>query len=245
MLSCRNKGVFPDLAIRITSGSEIYSGGELIELKDSKTYSIASFNSTIPGGTKRATDFISGKNSKIFQQMAAHGEDPYELPEREVYYLLRGRKNNPPRMKVCLVHGHFFETVKIEELIKQSFSQVLAEGLSKHHENLDEETIEKILSILSRQEYFRKVREVKCSSVKLRFRIMTEAKSEANILDAQRYPLIQDNTLNFVIPFSSQKERDEIAGKIAGIFGKEINQLMQAVIKHPFNGNFLLFQTEL
>lgn len=93
--------------------------------------------------------------------MAAHGEDPYELPEREVYYLLRGRKNNPPRMKVCLVHGHFFETVKIEELIKQSFSQVLAEGLSKHHENLDEETIEKILSILSRQEYFRKVREVK------------------------------------------------------------------------------------
>ena len=52
MLSCINKGVFPDLAIKLNNNNEQFSGGELIELKDSKTYSIASFNSTIPTGKK-------------------------------------------------------------------------------------------------------------------------------------------------------------------------------------------------
>ncbi len=74
---------------------------------------------------------------------------------------------------------------------------------------------------------------------------MTEAKSEANILDSQRYPTIQDNTLNLVVPFSSHNEKEQIAAKIASVFGDEINQLRQTVIKHPYNKSFLLFQTEL
>ena len=39
MLSCVNKGKFPDLAIKLNRNDLIFSGGELIELKDSKSYS--------------------------------------------------------------------------------------------------------------------------------------------------------------------------------------------------------------
>ena len=48
LLSCRNKGQFPDMAIRISPKNELFTGGELIELKDSYSYTVSSFNSTIP-----------------------------------------------------------------------------------------------------------------------------------------------------------------------------------------------------
>lgn len=245
MLSCRNKGIFPDMAIRITQEGEQFSGGELIEVKDSETYLISSFNSTIPTGKKRVEEFISGRNSKIYKQMQQKGENPYQMPIREVYYLVRGKRSNPSAFKVCLVHGHFFETIKVEELIKEAFSQVLAEGLSESHESLDEDTIEKILSILSRQAFFRRVRYVEQSSVKLRFRIMTEVKAEANILDGQRYPEVSDNTLNLIVPFVSKDDKNQIIEKMRLVFGDDLNLLRQTTIKHPFNGYFLLFQTSI
>ena len=55
ILAFQNKGIFPDLAIRLNKDKTLFSGGELIELKDSKSYSIASFNSTIPTGKKEIT----------------------------------------------------------------------------------------------------------------------------------------------------------------------------------------------
>ena len=36
MLSCVNKGRFPDLAIKLNRGDQQFTGGELIELKDSQ-----------------------------------------------------------------------------------------------------------------------------------------------------------------------------------------------------------------
>jgi len=48
LLSCKNKGQFPDMAIRISPKNELFTGGELIELKDSYSYTVSSFNSTIP-----------------------------------------------------------------------------------------------------------------------------------------------------------------------------------------------------
>ena len=53
MLSCVGDGKFPDLAIKLNNDNEQFTGGELIELKESKDkYSVASFNSTIPTGEK-------------------------------------------------------------------------------------------------------------------------------------------------------------------------------------------------
>ena len=45
ILSCRNAGVFPDMAIRVNRDKSIFTGGELIELNDSDSYMVSSFNS--------------------------------------------------------------------------------------------------------------------------------------------------------------------------------------------------------
>ncbi|MDR2171225.1 MAG: hypothetical protein LBP59_13865 [Planctomycetaceae bacterium] len=69
MLSCQNRGVFPDLAIKLNNiDKDIFSGGELIELRDSKSYNVASFNSTIPTGKKEITKVIKGENSIVKKQ---------------------------------------------------------------------------------------------------------------------------------------------------------------------------------
>lgn len=117
LISCKNKGIFPDMAIKINKVNDIFTGGELIELKDSKSYNVSSFNSTIPAGKKKITEIISGEKSRIKQQMEEAGNDIYSLPVREVFYLVRGRKKD--YVKTCLVHGSFFQTVEVEELIKQ------------------------------------------------------------------------------------------------------------------------------
>lgn len=123
LLSCRNEGIFPDMAIRLNQDNRLFTGGELIELKDSDSYTVSSFNSTIPSGKKEISKIITGENSIIKQQMELAGNDIYSLPVRDVYYLVRGSKQR--NVKVCLVYGTFFETIRIEELISQSFSQVL------------------------------------------------------------------------------------------------------------------------
>ncbi len=41
LLSCRNDGVFPDLAIRLNKDIKMFTGGELIELKDSDSYTVS------------------------------------------------------------------------------------------------------------------------------------------------------------------------------------------------------------
>ncbi|MBI4837818.1 MAG: hypothetical protein HY806_01445 [Nitrospirae bacterium] len=52
------------MAIRINKSSVLFTGGELIELKDSDSYTVSSFNSTIPTGKKEISKIITGKNSK-------------------------------------------------------------------------------------------------------------------------------------------------------------------------------------
>ena len=65
MLSCVNKGRFPDLAIKLNHTNSQFTGGELIELKDSKAYSVASFNSTIPTGEKDVKKLTAGQENVI------------------------------------------------------------------------------------------------------------------------------------------------------------------------------------
>ncbi len=122
LLSCVNSGIFPDLAIKINPQPSQLTGGELIELKDSVSYTVSSFNSTIPSRTKEISKIIQGENSIIKEQMEKAGDNIYSLPVRDVFYLVRGKKKT--KVKVCLVHGSFFETTPIENLISQSFCSV-------------------------------------------------------------------------------------------------------------------------
>ena len=85
---CVNKGKFPDLAIKLNHDDGLFSGGELIELKDSKSYSVASFNSTIPTGEKDIRKLVGGTANIIRAQMQEAGNDILSLPIRQVFYLV-------------------------------------------------------------------------------------------------------------------------------------------------------------
>ena len=242
MLSCVNLGIFPDLAIKLNKGRSVFSGGELIELKDSKSYSVASFNSTIPSGKKNIRKIISSERGTIFLQMQSAGDDVFSLEEREVYYLIRGRKKG--RQKVCLVHGSFFETIAIKELIQKSFSQVLDEKLIES--DIPQDVKEALGSIFSDQETFSRVRSVDNASIKLRFRVLTEVKPEGNILNSKMYPDILDDTLNLVVPYHSEEEKADIISKIKFVFGQQDMENIRVLsVKHPFNGWFVVFQVSL
>lgn len=249
MISCINKGKFPDLAIKLNDRNSQYTGGELIELKDSKDgYSVASFNSTIPTGEKEIEKLIAGKTSKIRTQMENAGDDILSLPTRQVFYLIRGKQHS--NVKVCLTHGKFFETIPVSKLISQSFSQAMEERLNELGESLSPEMREKILELFSEQQTFSKVRSVDNASVKLRFRIMTEAAARANILTSDQYPRILDNTLNFAVPCHGKTEQDQQYNNMRIAFDERgcanfFTQMDVFNLQHHFNGNFLIFQTSL
>lgn len=244
LLSCRNIGQFPDLAIKISPPNELFTGGELVELKDSKTLSVASFNSTIPTGKKDITTIIKNKTGAIAQQMLAAGDDIMSLLNRDVFYLVRGK--NKDKVKVCLVHGSFFETVATGDLISQSFSQVLEERLQEQGLKVEPAIKDLLLSMFSEQTNFSKVRNIDKASVKLRFRILTEVKAEGNILNSIKYPQIKEGTLNFLLPCHNESEESLIMKRMEAVFDENfINNFTMFKLKHHFNGYYLVFQQNL
>lgn len=238
LLSYKGRGRFPDFAIRVNPGGNP-SGGELLEVKDSKAYSVPSFNSTIPTGSKLIAELASGKRSVIREQMEAAGDDIYSLPEREVYYLLRGKSKG--KTKICLAHGSFFETVPVEQLIQRAFGQVLDERLAEEEYAISAELHDLMLRVFSTQDSFSRVRDVKNATVKMRFRIMTEAKKEGNLFNSKIYPKIRDNTLNFVIPNHPIDKIEKRKKYLRQALSKlELSQGEECVITHPFNGDFFV-----
>ncbi len=243
MLSCVGEGLFPDLAIKLNKDQSLFTGGELIELKDSsKSYTVSSFNSTVPTGKKNIQKIIPSAHSKIFKQMQKAGDDVFSLEERDVYYLVRGHKKT--HQKICLVHGNFFETISAEELISKSFAQVLNERLEKT--DVSQDVKETLGTMFSEQANFSKSRSVEKASVKLRFRVMTEVTPEGNILNSRMYPDILDDSLNLVVPYHSEEERAEVVSKVNLVMGqREMKQVKVFSIKHPLNGWFVAFQVNL
>ena len=232
------------MAIRLNKNREVFTGGEFIELKDSNSYTVSSFNSTIPSRNKKIREIITGENSMIEQQMEKTGNNIFSLPVRDIFYLVRGKKKE--HLKVCLVYGSFFETINIENLISQSFLQVLDERLKESGKKIPKQLKQSLVSIFSQQQNFSKVRNVEKASVKLRFRIMTEVKAEGNILNPKKYPGIKDDTLNFVLPYYTEEQKKDIFAKLKFVFSKkEIEEFNILKIKHHFNGYFLVLQTAL
>lgn len=201
-----SRGQFPDLAIRINTNGGSYIGGELIEVKDSTSgYNISSFNSTIPSGTKPIQD-IAPLGSKIYNEMSDAGDIVFSLLSRDVYYLLRGKQKKS--VKICLVHGSFFETTSSNSTLKSAFEQVIDEAISDtlQYVNIDINDINdaksKMLNLDWKQSHFSSVRRAAKSAISVRFRVMSEVVKEANLLNSSQYPSILDNTLNFVLPLT-------------------------------------------
>ena len=248
MLACVNKGRFPDLAIKLNRNDSTFSGGELIELKDSKSYSVASFNSTIPTGEKDIRKLIEGTENIIRTQMQEAGDDIFALPIRQVFYLVRGR--NEPNVKVSLAHGKFFETIPVSTLISESFGQALEERLNELGTSLSASMKQELLNLFSEQETFSRTRSVENASVRLRFRVMTEVKAGGNILNQNQYPEIAENTLNFAVPCHNEAEQKLHIDRMKGAFEQmNVSNLFSQIeiftLQHHFNGPFLIFQTNL
>jgi len=244
MLSCQNAGQFPDLAIKINISDALFTGGELIELKDSKSYTVSSFNSTIPSGQKDIDKVIKGAKSIIKKQMQEAGDDIYSLPNRKIFYLIRGKSKG--NVKIVLVHGSFFETVKTNSLISQSFEQVLEERLKEKGLNIGDKIKDLLVDIFSEQESFSKVRNVDKASVKLRFRIMTEVKAEGNILNTQKYPEIKANTISLIVPRHTKKDEELALKMFSNVYSESTIQQFEIFnVKHLLNGYFTVFQREL
>jgi hypothetical protein len=232
--SYKSTGKFPDMIIRLNTDDPEIEGGELIELKDCDSYTVASFNSTIPPGKRDLTKILK-PNSKMWRDMQRLGEDIESHPIRDVFYFVRGRKAG--NIKICLVHGSFFETISPTKLITGAVQQVLEEKLST---NLDEEMKATLLRGLSEQESFSRVRHVSGASVSIRFRVMTEVTPSGNIL---QYPEIEDNTLNFVLSSHSPEQDETEQGRLRRALTQlEYDQLAIRRIKHPLNGHFQVFQ---
>ncbi len=249
MLSCVNKGKFPDLAIKLNHDDGLFSGGELIELKDSsKSYSVASFNSTIPTGEKEIRKLIIGTANVIRTQMQEAGNDILSLPIRQVFYLVRGKKT--PDIKICLSHGKFFETIPVSTLIPEAFGQALEERLAELELELSEPMKQALLDIFSEQETFSRTRSIENASVRLRFRIMTQVERGANLLNPNQYPQIGDITMNFAVPCHDEAEKESHIHRMQTAFRQMdalhlYSQMGVFLLQHHYNGNFLIFQTNL
>jgi hypothetical protein len=187
MLVCQNKGIFPDLVLRLNTERTLFTGGELIELKESQSCNIASFNSTVPTGEKAIRDLLDS-NPSINGAMHNLGESPEDVPIRQVFYLIKGVCKGS--LRVCLVHGRYFETISVTQLIKEAFRKVIADMADP-----EQGRFELPESLAFRQIDFSQTRHIEGAAVSLRFRIMTQAEPAANILKQ-----LTGHRLSFIVP---------------------------------------------
>ena len=259
LIAARGGQGFPDIVLKANDDSS-FSGGEFIELKDAQSFQISSFNSTLPTAMKP----VEILTNKMIDQLCELGESPEDLPNRRVYYLIRGRKSvNPaPIYKTVLVSGKFFETVSIDELLTRAFDQVARESAKSSDFELG---LSDKISIQQRN--FAASRRVEGASVSVRFRVMAQADPEANLLLESRFPSIRDNTLNLLVDDESLPSgveflesfnwRDvplEIENSISfsnlEIAFNEIDPQLKvfttiSVLQHPKNGPFFLAQSSI
>ena len=233
-MSSQSRGAFPDLAIKINVDDDVFTGGELVEFKGSQAYNIASFNSIIPRGKKAILDVIN-ESQKIKKQMEKAGNKIKSMPVRDVYYLISGRKGKD--MKVILVHGSFFETIPVRELIRRAFAKILKEA----NPSLDEAEITRVSKLFAEQKLFSQVRHIDKASVSIRFRIMTEAEGKANLLNPNIYPEIKTNTVNLCIPYRDHQEKNDIINKFKIVLGTDQFDILELTHKIS-KDKFVLFQ---
>ncbi|HEX8370572.1 MAG TPA: hypothetical protein VF604_18645 [Pyrinomonadaceae bacterium] len=239
LISFTRKTLFPDIGIKVCKNDELFEGGELVEIKDARNFIISSFNSTFPKGEKEIKSIVKIK-SEARKQMKIAGEDLEDLPIRQIYYLIRGSKQH--HSKVILVHGSFFEVNSTDDLIAKSFVKVLEENLKRNGFEIDDE-IERLMKKFSPQQSdFSKTRQIENYPISVRFRIMTAASPESNLLNSAKYKQIEDDSINFILSFNKDEDKAKIEERMFDVFGDSFYSFKSFTLEHSYNGNFLVFQ---
>ena len=235
---------FPDFLFKVRRQENKLTCGSLLELKDSKGGSIASFNSTLPTKYKSIdeVDIINGNNlvstitSIIDRQLAS--DKNYHTFQRRNFYLIRAHKDNDDKVKVSVVDGSFFETVPKEHLIYRMFLNILRGHIKKKDIKIPSELlneIEKSLSYVTDQTIIAASQTIEKASIRPRLRIMAEVHTEGNP-HSSFYPKISERSVNLIIQVSPDKE------KIIETISKKIPNIDVFTIQHKRNGEHMVFQ---
>jgi hypothetical protein len=253
----RGDGKFPDMVLRVNASRRAFKGGDIIELKDSASSSIASFNSTVPTGTKSLNDLDSANAIRAADPLAD------SVSDRDVFYLIRTHRGIKARTKISLVHGSFFETVPKRKLIPLAFNQVVDEHLSLSGVKVDATEKQKLVEQLTDERIFSKSRHVQGASIKPRFRVMSEVEPSGNPHHPKFYPAVSSASLNFIAPLQnalteefymeqlmkSASERDWNSSKNGDCIilkkGTETMNTQVMRLQHHHNGAFVVLQVPL
>jgi hypothetical protein len=233
---------FPDFIFKVKRQENELICGSLLELKDSKGASIASFNSTLPTRYKSLdeVDLINGNNfvSRITSIMDGElaSDKNYRTYQRRNFYLIRTHKGKDDKVKISIVDGSFFETVPKEHLIYQMFLNILRDHLKKKDINIPSELmnkIEKSFSYITDQTIIAASQTIEKASVRPRLRIMAEVHPEGNP-HSSYYPKILERTVNLIIQSSLYNE------EIIETISNKIPDINVFTIQHKRNGEHLV-----
>lgn len=186
----KNSGTFPDFVLSYQNSNIPYNGA-LLELKDSKGSSIASFNSTLPSARK----FLSTMNPMVSEAVkrwdypsSEHPEYPFE---RDCFYLIRTQNSSQSQVRISLIHGSFFETIPVEQLLTSVWKDML-QGIASEQE------IQQVSDVLARiaRADISSTRHIPGASVKPRLRLMSEIETEGN---PHTYEEILPRTFNLIL----------------------------------------------
>jgi len=234
---------FPDFLFKTKKQGVKYLGGSLIELKDSKSGNISSFNSTVPTKFKslEEIDVINSNNlvsriAKIIDHKLAYNEEYFAF-DRRCFYLVR-TDNKSAHVKVSIVDGSFFETIPKESLFYQMFLHVLRAHLKKEKIEIPQSTLAEVQEILSHvtdQTIIAGSQVIEGASVRPRLRIMAEVHTEGNP-HSKFYPEISEGSFNLIL--KSSPETKEIEAQLSN----RIPEIAIFKIRHKRNGEHTVFQ---
>lgn len=235
---------FPDFLFKVIKQQGKLICGSLLELKDSKGGSIASFNSTLPTKYKslEEIDVINGNKlvsriARILDGKLASTKGYYTF-QRRSFYLVRTNKENPAKVKVSIVDGSFFETVPKEHLIYQMFLNILRMHMEKKQLKISSEVlkqVEEAFSHITDQSIIAASQLIEKASIRPRLRIMAEVHPEGNPHGAF-YTQISEGSLNLILqasPYVEELEKE---------LHQKIPQIQVFSVYHKRNGEHVVFQ---
>lgn len=189
----KSSGAFPDFVLAcVGEEADYYWRGALLELKDSKGASVASFNSTLPSSVKDLQKLGLIVREAVHRYDLPCSQHPDYPQTRRCFYLVRTMAKSEQEVRVSLVEGTFFETLPTSALLREVWKQLLLEA--KLPMEKVEEVAEKLATI-DRDEIAIS-RHVDKASIKPRVRIMSEVESDGN---PHAYAEIPARTVNLVV----------------------------------------------
>lgn len=240
----RNLCEFPNFAMQYEASWPPY-GGELVGLLDSDSFTMPSFVSHIPSGAISLDALPQDTARHIRRKIKAHNPETQLPALHEVYYLIRGKMNS--RTKICLVHGSFFAPKEADDLLQRALAQVASDCLEDSDmDAVSLDAVEWLACALSREVLPGRALSVPNASVSFRLEVVADVVDAVNILNCERFPAIEADTLNFVVPYGLDADfRERIAGLRSSILWSEWRFARKLGIRHPFNGDYFVLSFAL